>query len=78
MNEELLNTCRDITRARERDRREVELYDAFRDALLATLTPEAVARFARDVEANARAGDIAAIAIVVRVLAADPDPASDD
>lgn len=60
------------------DRREVELYDAFRDALLATLTPEAVARFARDVEANARAGDIAAIAIVVRVLAADPDPASDD
>lgn len=76
--DELMNTCRDITRARERDRREGELYDAFRDALLATLTPEAVARFARDVEANARAGDIAAIAIVVRVLAADPDPASDD
>lgn len=74
MNEELLNTCRDITRARERDRREVELYDAFRDALLATLTPEAVARFARDVEANARAGDVAAIALVVRVLAPDPDP----
>lgn len=74
MNEELLNTCRDITRARERDRREGELYDAFRDELLATLTPEAVARFARDVEANARAGDIAAIALVVRVLAPDPDP----
>lgn len=74
MNEELLNTCRDITRARERDRREGELYDAFRDELLATLTPEAVARFARDVEANARAGDVAAIALVVRVLAPDPDP----
>ncbi|HOA28076.1 MAG TPA: hypothetical protein PKG51_11245 [Arachnia sp.] len=39
-----------------------------------TVTPEAVARFARDVEANARAGDVAVIALVVRVLAPDPDP----
>ncbi|HOA28075.1 MAG TPA: hypothetical protein PKG51_11240 [Arachnia sp.] len=33
MNEELLNTCRDITRARERDRREGELYDALTTTL---------------------------------------------
>lgn len=72
--DELMNTCRDITRARERDRREGELYDAFRDELIARLTPAHMARCAADVVEQARCGDVAAIALVVRVLAPDPDP----
>ena len=73
--DELMNTCRDITRAREQDRREGELYDAFRDELLARLTPADMVRCARDVVQHARTGaDVAAIALLLSVLAPDPDP----
>lgn len=73
MNEELLNTCRDITRAREQDRREGELYDAFRDELLARLTPADMVRFARTVNENAHNGDTAACALILRMLEPDRD-----
>ncbi len=53
----------------ETNTRQAELIAAFRDELIARLTPETMVRCARDVMDQARNGDTAAVALVLSALA---------